>query len=125
MSKPEFTLLQLVTVKLLSLLTSANSTMHGKSCNIMLAVELLSSANAAIKQLRSDAQFEEFAAEDEKDDQPRVLRTRRQNKFLTNYLVTLTLDQNNGNDNMMSNRDIQKQTGILFTGGVCGRRNVC
>jgi len=58
MSKPEFTLMATVAVKVLSLLTPANSMMQGKSCNIMLAVELLSSANAAIKQLRSDAQHQ-------------------------------------------------------------------
>ena len=52
--------------------------------------------------------IKEFSAEAgmKKDDQPRVQHTRRQNKFLTNYLVTSTLGQNNGNDNM-SNRNIQ------------------
>jgi len=52
-----------VAVKVLSLLSPANRMMQAKSCNIMLAAELVTSANADIKQLRTEEQFEELATE--------------------------------------------------------------
>ena len=50
-SKPEFALLAAVAVKVLSLLTPANSMMQGKSCSITLAAELRSNAREAITQM--------------------------------------------------------------------------
>jgi len=46
--------------------------MQGKSCNIMVAAELLLSAREAITQTRSEAQLEEFATDAGmmKDEQP-------------------------------------------------------
>jgi len=89
-SKPEFTLMATVAVKVLSLLSPANRMMQAKSCNIMLAAELVTPANADIKQQRTEEQFEELATEAgmKKNEQPRIQHTQRQNKLLTNYLVT-------------------------------------
>ena len=53
----------IVAVKVLSLLSPANRMMQAKSCNIILAAELVTSANAALTQMRSEKQLEKFATE--------------------------------------------------------------
>ena len=114
-SKPEFAFQAAVAVKVLSLLEPANSMMQGKSCNIMLAAELLTSAREAIIQLRSDTQFEAFATE---------AGMRTHSKLLANFLVTSTLgvgatgstNDNTGN----SNWDIQKQAYFALLDSVAG-----
>jgi len=124
-SKPEFAFQAAVAVKVLSLLVPANSMMQGKSCNIMLAAELLTSAREAIIQLRSDTQFDAFATEAGmlKDDQPtRPQRTRTHSKLLANFLVTSTLGATGStNDNTgNSNWDIQKQAYFALLDSVAG-----
>ena len=73
-SKSEFTLTVIVTVKVLSRLSPANRMMQATSCNIILAAELVTCANVALNQMKSEKQFEKFGTEAgmKKDDQPRV-----------------------------------------------------
>ena len=92
-SQPEFAFMAAVAVKVLSLLTPANSMMQAKSCNMMQAAELLACAKDNILELRSDKHFQQFAEDAgmKRDDQKRVQRTVKQNRFLTNYVITSTL----------------------------------
>ena len=67
--------------------------MQGKSCNVSLATELISSAALTIENMRSNDKFEEFASTAGliKEDQKPPKRQRVQSKLLAGTLITSTL----------------------------------
>ena len=92
-SKPQFSFMAAASIKIFSLLTSANSMMQGKSCNVSVATELISSAALAIKNMRSSDKFGEFASTagltQEDQEPPKCQRV--QSKLLAGTLITSTL----------------------------------
>jgi hypothetical protein len=60
-SKPEFQFLAVAAVKILALLSPANSMLQSRSCNVSLAMELIQTAKQSIVELRSEDGFMEMA----------------------------------------------------------------
>lgn len=95
-SKPEFQFLAVAAVKILALLSPANSMLQGRSCNVSLAMELIQTAKQSIVELRSEDGFMEMAdaagliAEAYTEHQT-PKRQRTQSHWLTGSVVSSTL----------------------------------
>jgi hypothetical protein len=114
-SEPEFNFFANATVKILALLSPANSLLQGRSCNASLAMELISTAKQNILALRSEEVFCEiadaagFPADAQLPEIPTAKRKRTQSCWLTASVVNSTLGHDHVVGQQVSQRELTKR----------------